>query len=50
MGGFVASPPPTPEASKDEDDDAMLMLMRMMIPALPVLMRYLLDVLTLCHS
>ena len=52
LDGFVESPSLSPEVSKDKDDDGdskTMMMMRMRMLARPVMMRCLLDLLTLCH-
>ena len=52
MDGFTAYTSPSSLTSEDEVMMAstVMMLMRTMVLACPVIMRYLLDLLTLCHS
>ena len=51
MGGFTTYSP-SPPTSEDESDDGptVMMLMRTIVLARPVMMRWLLDLLTIYHS
>ena len=52
IGGFTAYTSPSPPASEMRVMMALavMMLMRMMVLACPMMMKCLLDLLTLCHS